>query len=381
MRLCIITRQVNQGDGQGRVNYEVVSEALRRGHTVTLLASSLAPELQHHPQVHWVNIPVQGYPTQLLRDRIFAYRSAKWLTQYRPTVDIVQVNGASTNHAAEVNAVHFVHSTWLQSPGHISQSRRDAYGFYHWTYSKLNSIWEQRSFKCSKVMIAVSATVKHELMAIGVPVEAIRVIANGVDTQEFVPGVVDRNSLGLPKAVPLALFIGDLRTTRKNLDTVLQALVQVPQLHLAVVGDTQKSPYLALVEQLQLKQRVHFLGYRRDIPLIMQAADFFVLPSRYEPFGMVITEAMATGLPVITTANVGASDLIDADSGIVLPDLNDAVALAQAMEKLSHDADLRYRMGQAARTIAERHSWAEMATQYIDLFESLCASKLMLQGE
>ena len=378
MKLCILTRQVNQGDGQGRVNYEVVSEALRRGHTVTLVASQVAPALEHHPQVNWVNIPVQHYPTQLLRDRVFAHRSAQWLAQHRQTVDLVQVNGATTTAAADVNAVHFVHSAWLQSPGHLSRSRRDAYGLYQWVYSKLNSLWEQQSFRCSTVMIAVSETVKQELIALGVPVAAIRVIANGVDAQEFAPGVVDRAPLNLPEGVPLALFVGDLQTTRKNLDTVLQALVHVPQLHLAVVGDPQRSPYLPMIEQLQLTQRVHILGYRQDVPALMQASDFFVLPSRYEPFGMVITEAMATGLPVIISANVGAADLVDADSGIVIPDLNDVAALAQAMERLTSDAGLRQQMGQSARTVAERYSWSKMASQYVDLFESLCRSEALV---
>ena len=379
MRLCILTRQVNQGDGQGRVNYEVVAEALRRGHKVTLLASQVAPELQQHPHVHCVNIPVQHYPSQLLRDRVFAHRSAQWLAQHRQTVDVIQVNGATTHYAADVNAVHFVHSAWLQSPGHVSRSRRDAYGLYQWMYSKLNSLWEQQSFHCSTVMVAVSETVKQELIALGVSINAIRVITNGVDAQEFVPGAVDRASLNLPESVTLALFVGDLQTTRKNLDTVLQALVQIPQLHLAVVGDSQRSPYLSIIEQLQLSQRVHILGYRRDIPAIMQAADFFVLPSRYEPFGMVISEAMATGLPVITSANVGAADLIDTDSGIIIPDLNDVDALAQAMNILSNNPNLRHRMGQAARAIAERHTWSGMAAQYVDLFESLYHSKTMIR--
>ena len=171
---------------------------------------------------------------------------------------------------------------------------------------------------------------------------------------------------------------GDIKSNRKNLDTVLQALVEVPDLHLAVVGDPEGSPYLELAAQLKLSTRVHFLGFRRDVPIIMQSADFFVLPSRYEPFGMVISEAMATGLPVITSANVGAADLVDADSGIVVPEPNDVTALARAMRRLTSDAGLCQRMGQSARIVAEHYSWSKMSSQYVDLFESLCRSEIVV---
>ena len=68
MKLCIVTHTVMKGDGQGRVNYEVAREAIRRGHHVTLLASSVDLALQQHSQVDWIPIPVKGYPLQLVRE-------------------------------------------------------------------------------------------------------------------------------------------------------------------------------------------------------------------------------------------------------------------------------------------------------------------------
>ncbi len=133
----------------------------------------------------------------------------------------------------------------------------------------------------------------------------------------------------------------------KNLDTVLQALVKVPDLHLAVVGETKNSPYPKMVEKLQLGQRVHFLGYRRDMPLLQKAADFFVFPSRYEPFGLVVIEAMASGLPVITSKSTGAADLVTPACGIVLADCNDINSLAQSLELLKSDYQLRQKNGQS----------------------------------
>ncbi len=276
MKLCIVTHRIKKGDGQGRVNYEVVKEAIRRGHHLTLLASEVAPELKDHHLVTWIEIPVEKYPAELIRNFVFAKKSADWLRKHSTDFDCLKVNGAITTTSADVNAVHFVHSSWWRSPVHISRTRRDLYGFYQWLYTALNAYWEKQAFQKAKVVIAVSEKVAQELVNIGIPRSRIQVIVNGVDLVEFAPGVSDRQKLGLPKDVTLALFAGDIRTSRKNLDTVLQALVQVPDLHLAVVGGIEGSPFPQLAASLGLSDRVHFVGYRRDIAEIMRASDLFV---------------------------------------------------------------------------------------------------------
>jgi glycosyltransferase involved in cell wall biosynthesis len=73
------------------------------------------------------------------------------------------------------------------------------------------------------------------------------------------------------------------------------------------------------------------LGFRQDVPDLMKAADFLVFPSRYEPFGLVVLEAMATGIPVITAATTGATELVTPDCSFVLPDSDDTQALAEAL--------------------------------------------------
>jgi glycosyltransferase involved in cell wall biosynthesis len=96
-----------------------------------------------------------------------------------------------------------------------------------------------------------------------------------------------------------------------------------------------------------------------------------VFPSRYEPFGLVVIEAMAAGLPVITASTTGAAELVTPESGIVLPNPDDDRALAQALLLLAGDRNLRSQMGQAARAIAQQHSWDKMAQSYVNLFEEL----------
>ncbi|MEA5504078.1 glycosyltransferase family 4 protein [Halotia wernerae UHCC 0503] len=371
MKLCIVTHKVKKGDGQGRVNYEVAQEAIRSGHHLTLIASEVTPELEQNSQVNWIKIPVQSYPTEFIRNFVFSQKSTDWLHQHRPDFDLVKVNGAITTVAADVNAVHFVHSSWLQSPAHISRLRPDVYGFYQWLYTVMNARWEKQAFQKAKVIVAVSEKVAEELVNIGVPCSRIRVIVNGVDLQEFAPGVGDRQKLGLPKDVTLALFAGDIRTPRKNLDTVLHALAKVRDLHLAIVGSTEGSPFPELAASLGLSERVHFLGYRRDIAEIMRAVDLFVFPSRYEACTLVLLEALASGLPVITATTTGGAELVTPECGIVLPDSDDTEALAKALLSLVSDRLLMQQMGKAARLVAQQHSWTTMAQTYIDLFEEL----------
>jgi glycosyltransferase involved in cell wall biosynthesis len=371
VKLCIITHKVKKGDGQGRVNYEIAKEVVRRGHHLTLLATEVAEELHQSSKVNWISISVNNFPTEFIRNFIFANKSAGWLRKNRSAVDLVKVNGAITTAASDVNAVHFVHSSWLRSPVHISRIRRDLYGFYQWLYTALNARWEKQAFQKAKVVVAVSQKVAQELVDIGVPRSHIRVIVNGVDLQEFSPGVADRQKLGLPENVTLALFAGDIRTPRKNLDTVLHALVKVPDLHLAVVGGIEGSPFPQLAASLGLNERVHFLGYRRDIPQIMRAADIFVFPSRYEACTLVLLEALASGLPVITATATGGAELVTPECGVVLADSDDTNALASALLSLVSDRAIRQQMGKAARSIAEQHGWTTMAQTYVNLFEEL----------
>lgn len=369
MKLCVVTHSLIKGDGQGRVNYEIVAEALRQGHQVTILASQLDQKLAQDRRLDWVYIPVKNFPTELIRNIAFSWQSAKWLKKNRSQFDLIKINGAITSASAELNAVHFVHSSWLKSPVHTWQQRKDFYGLYQWLYTFLNAFWEKQAFARAKAIVAVSQKVKQELLDIGVSGDRVEVITNGVNLQEFAPGTSDRAGLGLPNNVVLALFAGDIRTPRKNLDTVLQAISQVSNLHLAVAGDTKDSPYPQLAEKFGISGRVHFLGYRRDMSDLMKAVDLFIFPSRYEACSLVLLEAMASGIPVITAQTSGGAELVSPECGFVLSDPNDLTPLTQVLKQLTKTPELRKKMGLQARQIAEQNSWMQMANKYIELFK------------
>jgi glycosyltransferase involved in cell wall biosynthesis len=368
MRIAIVTHAVCCGDGQGRVNYEIARAALDRGHTIVLLSTQVDADMAARDSVSWIQIPVAAIPTQFLRNLVFA----AWSTFYLLTntsYDIILSNGAITWAASNVNAVHFVHSAWLKSPVHTSRLDTGATALYQWFYTICNAWLERRALSCTDTIVAVSSRVRDELIEIGVNAGSIRIVPNGVDLEEFFPGPVSRSQLGLPAKVPLALFVGDLQTPRKNLDTVLQALVHVPDLHLAVAGSLEGSPYPALADSLGLDSRVHFLGFRRDVATLMRTADICVCPSRYEPFSLVALEAMASGCPVLTTQQVGAADLIPADAGYVLKDTEDADRMAAVLSRFLSDPEQCSAMAKAARRTALAYPWERTALGYLQILE------------
>jgi glycosyltransferase involved in cell wall biosynthesis len=237
-------------------------------------------------------------------------------------------------------------------------------------YTFLNSAWEKKAFVSAGTVVAVSHQVRRELESIGVAPDRINVILNGVDIEEFRPGHEDRATLGLPENVLLGLFAGDIRTPRKNLETVLRALVDAPGVHLAIAGRIAESPYPKMAESLGIAERAHFLDFRTDIAALMRASDMFVFPSRYEACSLVLLEALASGLPTLTARSAGGSEIVDTRAGFVLDDPNDAETLASHLRMLRDDPDKRRSMATAARSIAERHSWAAMADAYLGLYSA-----------
>jgi glycosyltransferase involved in cell wall biosynthesis len=365
----LVTNVVRKGDGQGRVNFEIVREALRQDWQVVLVATEIAAELENDSRVTWNRVSVRGIPSYLLRERVFALRSARALKRCR--IGPLLSNGCITTVPADVNACHFVHSAWLASPLHPGKIRGGMHGAYHRLYSSVNARAEKGAYLAAGGVVSVSEQVRSELAAIGIPPARITTIPNGVDTDEFQPGPGDRARFGLPEGVSLALFAGDLRSPRKNLDTVLRALARVPALHLAVAGWLETSPYPAMAAAMGLSERVHFLGNVREMPVLMRSCDVFAFPSRYEACSLVMLEAMAAGLPVITTRKTGGSELVPPEGGFLMRDPDDEAGLVEILVRAASDRQGLAEMRAVSRSKALSLRWDEMGRKYLKLLESV----------
>jgi glycosyltransferase involved in cell wall biosynthesis len=367
--LAFVSHKFECNDGQGRVNYEVVKAALEYGYRVTVLAARCAVEISEHPLARYVQIGNENLPTALLRELVFARSSATWLRNHRAELDLVQVNGFVTWAECDIAAAHFVHSSWKKNQ-YYPFVTSSPYALYQRLYTVLNSRWEKRVFTTAKTVIAVSSTVGDELQELGVRPERIAVIFNGVDTDQFSPGPADRNVFGLPVYAPLGLFVGDIRTPRKNLETVLRAMMPIPDLHLAVAGAAEGSKYPGMAQRLGIANRVHFLGKIRDMPTLMRSVDIVVYPSRYDPFGLVVLEAMSSGIPVIASAPTGIADHIG-DAGEILRNPDDVVGLSSLLTKCLSDPATRAVMGKSGRQRALEMRWSDMTAKYLDVYDKM----------
>lgn len=366
-RIAFVSHRFQRNDGQGRVNYEVVMAALARGYDVTVLAVYCADEIANHPHGRFIKMGNDKLRTALQRNVLFATHSAKWLKQHRNEFDIIQANGFVTWEPCDIVAAHFVHTTWKQSQYYPFISLAP-YSLYQRILVNLNSRWERRAFTTAKRVIAVSKHIGQELQALGVQGQNIDVIYNGVDTTEFQPGDSTRATFGLPESVPLGLFVGDIKTPRKNLETLLKAMEHVPNFYLAVAGAVYGSPYPEIAKEMGLSDRVIFLDKVSGISKLMRSVDMFVFPTRYEAHPLVVLEAMASGLPMIVSGVFGAEDFIGG-GGLIVKDPNDVQGLSAAIKQLLNDVAARASMGDAGRQRALEMQWSMMAEKYLDVYE------------
>lgn len=198
----------------------------------------------------------------------------------------------------------------------------------------------------------------------GVPSELIRLVYNGVDLDRFHPrkragpGAELRKSLGISEREIVVLFLGS-GYARKGLDLVIEAFRGVsrarPDARLVVAGgDSDEARYRRMAEEAGIASITRFLGPRGDAEVCFAAGDLYVLPTRYDPFANTTLEALATGLPVITSQGNGGCEILEEGrNGSVLPTL-DSAALERTLVDWC-DGDRLAEASAAARELAERH--------------------------
>lgn len=190
-------------------------------------------------------------------------------------------------------------------------------------------------------VIAVSQALRRKVVdKYGAEGSGVTVIPNGVDVSRFVPipAVEARDALRLDTQRPIVLYVGAIKRS-KGVDYLLRAARRLAETHerrprffFLGAGDHEREAKL-LADELGLRESVVFVGNRpnTEIPLWMNACDVLVLPSLSEGFGVVLIEAMACGKPVIATRCGGPEEIVNPDTGILVPP-RDEVALSAALD-------------------------------------------------
>lgn len=382
-KLALVCSELIKASGHGRAMWEV--------------ARRLAPQAEVHALcdlfdaatgVKHERVPVaEGFNLW----RVFAFHQRASRARRAGAYDLVHAVGGCVDQA-DVVTCQFGQRAWGRelaadrAAGHAPPGAKAwARGLYHEAYWRLCDRLEAPAFapRPGKRLVAVSQGVREELIRdYGADPAAIRVIPNGVDVAEFSPQALAplraeaRARWGLPEGVPVALFVGDFR--RKGLGPTIAALAATghPEARLLVAGRGEEGAYRSQALALGLGDRLAFAGFLADVRPAFAAADAFVFPTRYEPFGMVIAEAMAAGLPVLTTRRAGAAEWIaPGEEGLLVEDPADVGALAAALGPLLREGTLRARLGQAARAKAQALDWSGIAKAYAALYAEVLAEK------
>lgn len=257
-----------------------------------------------------------------------------------------------------------------------------AFGFYQWHMERLpviNDIYYRfvlpRALRHAAAVIATTSNERDELIAWGVDDDKIHRIPVGFDPGEFekLPGGF-RGRHGIAPDARLLLYVGGFYPN-KRVDRIVRAAAAADAT-LAVIGKEGYGPHgRAECETLakEIGADVRFLGpLPRDEVLSAYAeSDIFVMASGFEGFGIVLLEAMAAGLPFVSTPAGVASDLADHGGGVVA----EPAGLARAVRKLLDDPRRRRDLSQRARAAVPLYAWGRVAERYLALYEEVAQTR------
>ena len=225
-------------------------------------------------------------------------------------------------------------------------------------------------------VIALTSVEAENLVRLGVPSDRIRIIPNGVDLKEFA---------GLPPRRPNGdttelLFVGRCYPRQKGLEYLVKALPFLrsrESIRLTIVGEDWGGVAMlqSLARALGVERQIAFRGAlpRDEVIQAYASADIFVLPSLFEPFGIVLLEAMAAGLPVVASAVGGIVDVVaDGKTGLLIPP-GKPLALAAGLEQLISDSSLRARMAEEARRRVFGYSWDLIVPRIVEVYREAIA--------
>lgn len=269
-----------------------------------------------------------------------------------------------------------VHRRWLLQRSRILSPLRSKL--------LLNSCYHRYVMKAEKEMyhspelkrvICNSEMVKREVMEdFGIESERISVIYNAIDNQRFFPATTLyreqlRQQYHIPIEAKCFIYVGS-GFERKGLKAAIEAISRTNG-HLLVIGqDKEQKKYQQLAHRLNSHHRIHFLGVQKDTLPLYQMADGLLLPTLYDPFPNVVLEAMACGLPVITSYTCGGSEFIEQGVNGFITDALDISAMVSAIETISAD-NLDNRMSKAARNKILPYTPEHLSQQLIGLYQKV----------
>jgi UDP-glucose:(heptosyl)LPS alpha-1,3-glucosyltransferase len=344
LRIAIVLERFLPSTGGQNYFSGLVKELAKRGHDVHVFATEIEETPGPHYTMHL--IPAFRYPRSL-RLISFVLNSARVINRY--DFDIIhEVMESLTMNV--FNPHGGVEKAYLIQEFASINNRMYYFLRLIKRYLSLRhyiALWIQKKqfqMRRAKKIIAISTMVKNDMIQYyKVPEEKIEVVFNCVDTNRFHPRNRDiyrrsvRTLLKIDDNVVILLFAGH-NYRLKGLESLLGAVsvlkerVPHPSLHLLITGRGQIARYKRIARRLGVLDLTTFLGPVKDIEQFYGASDIYVHPTFYDSCSLTVLEALASGIPVITTRFNGAADVIISDEGgKVLHDPKDVKTLAEAI--------------------------------------------------
>ncbi len=324
------------------------------------------PEIPQEDWVPWTlqfNVALLERAIPIINERIgkvHVIHAHDWLVAHA---------GIALKHAYRIPLVATVHATeYGRHQGHLPGTMQKIIHQAEW-WLTFESV---RTICCSNYM-------RDEVVRIfELPHDKVDVIPNGIEFDEFCsdeqPGRLRRKYLDPGER--MVLFVGRL-VYEKGVQTVIEAmpevLKQVPDTRFLIAGTGPHARSLkALTEEVGLEEHVRFLGFvdAESLIRLYQCADLTVVPSIYEPFGMVVLEAMVAGSPVIAGDTGGLKEIVVHEETGLKFTPGCPVSLADAMTRILSDRDLAARLTSDARAfVGERYNWSRISQHTIDVYK------------
>ena len=360
MRICVLTLDFPPFRSSGLTIYaeRLVTGLAARGHALTVVAS-VRPEQRRVEEISIEgDVRVVRVPIHRMDWIGFGWEAARYLRAHRSDFDLVHF---ADIHFAYAYRGAFV-ATGLQSFRQRLTSSREWYHHVGWRsrlfrlayYHCARRLMERPAVQRATHVIMVSGTTQREFIQhYGLDPARTTLIHIGIDLHRFdaLPEQVQaRRQLGLPEDEAILLYVG-FSTPRKGLEYLAQAWKSMEtRSHLVMVGKWERHYQERFLHTLGGPHAcVHITGYvlEADLSLYYAAADVFVLPSLLEGFGIPLVEAMAAGLPVVTTTGSAAEEIVG-DAGLVVA-AGDSNALAAALDRVLLDPTLAEQMRRKGR--------------------------------
>ncbi len=303
MKLALVHHQLAFGGGMESYFLEFMQEALQQGHEVTLWVMERDLSVPVPPSVSVKVMPVSRMCPRFLRKYWFAWK----LKRHRPAVDLVV--STTRSFGADILITGGTHRGYMRAC-HRSGLK-----------DHLEAYLEAKAYRSAAKIIAHSEALRQELIELyRIDPKRIQMLYPPVDVRAF------PFQKKAARSGPLRLLFASTSHQRKGGFLLLEALKKLPRtdFELTIVG----KPFKAAAAM----SNVRCFGYVQNIADFYHEADWLVLPSYFEPFGLVVVQALECGTPVLVSARVGAAALLDEKEGLILKEQT-ATALAQLLQE------------------------------------------------